>query len=291
MEALLPRNRRAVLDGLGRILDASGLEELFSGPDDEAAFLYDLLHDAARGRSSSHYWEVVPTARRRGGTPEYVIDRATVLSAAIGERRRTDLYRLLGVPPLASADVIRGRWLEVAKRHHPDVGGDGALFRRAKEAYEVLRDDARRMEYERFWLQALGPFERIAPAEEPSVSAATPVAAEPEPEPEPTEPSPRIVEVREEEPPPVTEPERLDSAPAALFAAARLLAKRDSLGLHGAGATGIGSLLEQLDKAFSQISLGEIERCIREVDAGVARLQELQTVLGRIAAMKRQIVV
>src|SRR5262245_47923580 len=76
MEALLPRNRRAVLDGLGRILDASGLEELFSGPDDEAAFLYDLLHDAARGRSSAHYWEVCRTARRRGVTPEYVIDRA-----------------------------------------------------------------------------------------------------------------------------------------------------------------------------------------------------------------------
>src|SRR5262249_12655757 len=156
-------------------------------------------HDAARGRSSTHYWEVCRTARRRGVTPEYVIDRAAVLSAAILERRRTDLYRLLGVPPLASADAIRGRWLEVAKRHHPDVGGDGALFRRAKESDEVLRDDARRMEYERFWLQALGPFERVAPPEEPSVTAAPPIAAEPEPEPAPApaEPAPRIVEGRE----------------------------------------------------------------------------------------------
>ena len=255
----------------------------------DLAFLYDLLHDAARGRSSTHYWEVCRTARRRGVTPEYVIDRAAVLSAAIGERRRTDLYRLLGVPPLASSEAVRQRWLEVAKRHHPDVGGDGALFRRAKEAYEVLRDDARRMEYERFWLQALGPFERIAPADELSLMAPTPAAAEVEEA--PAEPAPRMVEVREEEPPPVTEPERLDSAPAALFAAARLLAKRDSLGLHAAGATGIGSLLEQLDRAFGQISLAEIERCIREVDAGVVRLQELQAVLARIAAMKRQIVV
>src|SRR5206468_6053522 len=57
---------------------------------------------------------------------------------------------------------IRQRWLELAKRHHPDAGGDGARFRQAKQAYEALRDPVRRAEYERFWLRALGPFERVA---------------------------------------------------------------------------------------------------------------------------------
>lgn len=287
MEALLSRGRRAVLDGLARILDASGLEELFAGPDDEAAFLYDLLHDAARGRASSHYWEVCRTARRRGVTPEYVVDRASVLKSAINERRRTDLYRLLGVPPLSSGETVRQRWLDVAKRHHPDAGGDSALFRRAKEAYEVLRDDARRMEYERFWLQALGPFERIASPEE-APTAPTEVQAE---EPPPPVETSRPVEVREQEPPPMVEPEPLDSAPAALYAAARLLAKRDSLGLHGAGVTDLGSLLGKLDQAFSQVSLAELERCIHEVEAGVARLEDLQRLLARMAVIKRQIVV
>src|SRR5262249_42517161 len=115
MEALLPRNRRAVLDGLGRILDASGLEELFSGPDDEAAFLFDLLYGGARGGGSSYCGEVWRAGRGRGVPREYVTDGAAVLSAAIGERRRTDLCRLLGVPPLASAEAVRQRWLEVAK--------------------------------------------------------------------------------------------------------------------------------------------------------------------------------
>src|SRR5262249_47847488 len=146
------RNRRAALDGLSRILDAGAPEELFVGGEEEAAFLYELLGETARARSSSYYWEICRTARHRGVTPEYVIDRAVVLLAAIRERRRMDLYRILGVPPLASGEIVRHRWLEVAKMHHPDAGGDAARFRRAKQAYEVLRDPERRAEYERFWV-------------------------------------------------------------------------------------------------------------------------------------------
>jgi hypothetical protein len=160
------RNRRAALEGLSRILDAGAPEELFTGSDDEAAFIYELLGDAARARSSAYYWEICRTARRRGVTPEYVIDRALVLLAAMNERRRTDLYRILGVQPLASGESIRQRWLEIAKRHHPDVGGDGAVFRHAKQAYEILRDADRRADYERFWVRALGPFERVAPRDD-----------------------------------------------------------------------------------------------------------------------------
>src|SRR5213594_4276810 len=155
--------RRAALDGLARILDAGAPEELFTGPEDEAHFLYGLLVDTARARASAHYWEICRTARRRSVTPDYVVDRAAVLLATIEERRRTDLYRILGVPPLSSGETIREHWLELAKRHHPDVGGDGGRFRQAQQAYEILRDPARRAEYERFWLRALGPFERVAP--------------------------------------------------------------------------------------------------------------------------------
>ena len=158
--------RRAALDGLARILDAGAPEELFTGPEDEAHFLYGLLVDTARARASAHYSEICRTARRRSVTPDYVVDRAAVLLATIEERRRTDLYRILGVPPLSSGETIREHWLELAKRHHPDVGGDGTRFRQAQQAYEILRDPARRAEYERFWLRALGPFERVAPRED-----------------------------------------------------------------------------------------------------------------------------
>lgn len=154
-----------MLDGLLLLLEAGGLEDLFSGPDDEAAFLYDLLRETARGRASAHYWETCRTARRRGVTPEYVIDRAAVLLTSIEERRRADLYRLLGAPPLSSPETLRQRYLDLAKTAHPDVGGDPERFRHVKEAYEILRDPERRAEYERFWVRALGPFERVVPDE------------------------------------------------------------------------------------------------------------------------------
>ena len=161
-----PSGRRAALEGLTRILDAGSPEELFTTPEDEALFLYGLLVDVARARQSSYYWEVCRTARRRGVTPDYVVDRAVVLLTTMDERRRADLYRILGVPGLASGETIRQRWLELAKRHHPDAGGDGALFRRAREAYDVLGDPERRAEYERFWVRALGPFERVTPRDD-----------------------------------------------------------------------------------------------------------------------------
>lgn len=159
---MIAHDRRAALDGLGRILDAGAPEDLFAGPEDEAFFLHQLLVDAARARRARCYWEICRTARRRGVTPEYVVDRAVVLLGTINERRRTDLYRILGIPPLASGEAIRQHWREVAKVLHPDAGGDAARFQVAKQAYEVLRDPARRAEYERFWLRTLGPFERVA---------------------------------------------------------------------------------------------------------------------------------
>jgi hypothetical protein len=154
-------DRRAALDGLTRILDAGAPEDLFTGPEDDALFLHQLLVETAKARSSAVYWEMCRTARRRGVTPDYVADRAMVLLGAMEERRRTDLYRILGVPPLCSGEMIRQRWLEVAKRLHPDVGGDPTAFQQAKQAYEVLREPGRRAEYERFWLRTLGPFERV----------------------------------------------------------------------------------------------------------------------------------
>jgi hypothetical protein len=171
-------NRRATLEGLARMLDASGLEELFGGPDDEARYLYHLLHEVVRGRTSPYYWEICRTGRRRGVTPEYVIDRASVLLASIEERRRTDIYRVLGVPALANEDMIKQRWHEVAKQLHPDVGGNPAQFRQVKEAYEILRDGGRRVEYERFWLRAVGPVARLTDGDD-DVPAA-PVVRDPD---------------------------------------------------------------------------------------------------------------
>jgi hypothetical protein len=256
-------NRRAALEGLGRILDAGAPEDLFTGSDEEASFLYELLEDTARARASSHYWEICRTARRRGVTPEYVVDRAAVLLAAIVERRRTDLYRVLGVPPLASGEMIRERWLLVAKRLHPDTGGDAAGFRQAKQAYEVLRDAGRRAEYERFWLRALGPFERVAPADETLIEA-----------------QPRTPEPAPEEPP--TSPYR-----AALDASARSALRTAVDRPVGMPGGGVSALLDRVAAALAPVEESHLRTLASEIDVLVTELETVREQLHSIAELKR----
>jgi hypothetical protein len=247
--------RRAALEGLARILDAGAPEELFTGPEDGAIFLYELLVDSARARGSSYYWEICRTARRRGVTPEYVVDRAVVLLATIEERRRADLYRILGVPPLSSAEMIRQRWLELAKQHHPDIGGDGAIFRQAKEAYEILRDSARRAEYERFWLRALGPFERVASREE--VPLLTAMGGAPH--------GWTRTQARETPAPPVAEP-----APPA----------------EDAGG-GIHALFARAEALLAPVATADVTALHADVAGTIAELERISAELSALAAVKR----
>lgn len=261
----MERNRRAALEGLQRILDAGGLEELFAGPDDDAAFLYDLLAEAARGSRSTIYWEICRTARRRGLTPEFVADRAAVLRVAMEERRRTDLYRILGAPPLSSPDMLRQRWLDFVKGNHPDVGGDAGQFRRVKEAWNVLRDPERRSEYERFWLRALGPFERVAPPEE----------------------APPRLERR---------PTLVDGRPGVARADAGVTVVRAAVG-PGPGEpapapstsgepVGLGLLRDRIDAMLTSVTVAEIERLRSDVDAAIVTLETVRTHLVQLTALK-----
>ena len=279
--------RRAALDGLVRILDAGGLEELFGGPDEEALFLYHLLHEVARGRSSPYYWEICHTGRRRGVTPEFVSDRASVLLASIEERRRTDIYRVLGVPPLASEETIKLRWHAAARELHPDVGGDPARFRQVKEAYEILRDGARRAEYERFWLRAVGPIARLGDGDDgvPEAPASPGLAARPSPE-------RRVVLVAKRT---VVPADTTNDTVRTLHEASTRLAQAHEgldrrLGDAGLGGmAGLQSLLARVEALLAPIAGDELGRTRAELDAGIARLEAIQIDLANLADLKRRL--
>jgi hypothetical protein len=281
-------NRRATLEGLARMLDASGLEELLGGPDDEARYLYHLLHEAVRGRASPYYWEICRTGRRRGVTPEYVVDRASVLLASIEERRRTDIYRVLGVPALASEEMIKQRWHEVAKQLHPDVGGDPAQFRQVKEAYEILRDGSRRVEYERFWLRAVGPVARLTEGDDdvPAAPPSSGIAAR-------TVPERRVVMVAKRTPPAAGEVVS-ESVRTLRDASVRFAEVQTSLDQHLdeaglGGMTGVSALLARVDRLLAPIGNEELARARTEVDAEIARLETVQADLARLAELKRRL--
>jgi hypothetical protein len=296
-------NRRAALEGLARILDAGAPEDLFAGgADDEALFLYDLLVETTRARASTYYWEICRTARRFGVSPDFVVDRAVVLLAAMTERRRADLYRILGVPPLASGETIRQQWIEVAKRHHPDAGGDGAVFRHVKQAYEVLRDPERRADYERFWLRALGPFERVAPREDVPLLEAARASVRSEARatadgrmPPAAGPSGRGAEPPRERPVaggpaddvPMPLPGILESL-ASVLAARRALDRRVALA-GGPAAGGLDGVLATLRGALGPIRREELEALAVEVAAATSQLEALRDRLAGIAKLKQQL--
>lgn len=70
---------------------------------------------------------------------------------------KRDYYDILGVSKSASADEIKRAYRKLAMKHHPDKhGGDDKQIKEINEAYETLKDDQKRAQYDQFGHN--GPF-------------------------------------------------------------------------------------------------------------------------------------
>jgi DnaJ-class molecular chaperone len=59
-----------------------------------------------------------------------------------------DHYARLGVDRSADHDTIRKAYKKLAMKHHPDRGGDTALFQEISAAYDILGDNNKRAQYD-----------------------------------------------------------------------------------------------------------------------------------------------
>lgn len=70
---------------------------------------------------------------------------------------KRDYYDILGISKTASDDEIKKAYRKAAVAYHPDKeGGDEAKFKEVGEAYEVLKDSAKRQRYDQFGHAGVG---------------------------------------------------------------------------------------------------------------------------------------
>lgn len=59
-------------------------------------------------------------------------------------------YKILGVEKTATQTDIKKAYRDLAKKHHPDKGGNEAEFKKINQAYEMLGDEQKRAQFDRF---------------------------------------------------------------------------------------------------------------------------------------------
>lgn len=78
----------------------------------------------------------------RDGSPA-LINRAFKGFAALPDPEQRDWWDVLSVPKTATDGEIRAAYISLAKKYHPDAGGDAAVFDQVQKAYDMAMGNRR----------------------------------------------------------------------------------------------------------------------------------------------------
>eukprot|EP01050_Picozoa_sp_SAG11_P017733 SAG11_NODE_2588_length_3192_cov_8.847721_3_plen_211_part_00 len=104
---------------------------------------------------------------RRSATGDHYAQRDIFAQAAAADDAdlsSDDFYKVLRLSADASDTEIKKAFRRLARKHHPDKGGDAAAFQRLSRAHEVLSDPALREVYDAHGLAGLEATEQGAGA-------------------------------------------------------------------------------------------------------------------------------
>jgi len=72
-----------------------------------------------------------------------------------GDVDTTKLYETLCVEKSATKKEIRKSYMKLSRTHHPDKGGDEHKFKEISAAYEILSDEEKREQYDKYGLEGV----------------------------------------------------------------------------------------------------------------------------------------
>jgi len=72
-----------------------------------------------------------------------------------GDVDTTKLYETLGIEKGVTKKDIRKAYMKLSRIHHPDKGGDEHKFKEISAAYEILSDEEKRAQYDKYGLEGV----------------------------------------------------------------------------------------------------------------------------------------
>ena len=60
----------------------------------------------------------------------------------------SDHYSILEIERTSTPEQIKTAYRKLARKHHPDKGGDPEKFKKISEAYSILSDISKRRQYD-----------------------------------------------------------------------------------------------------------------------------------------------